>query len=186
MKNSSLAKKVMAVTLAAAVAVGSIAAAPAKSVSAAKKAKTKSYTVSALYAGNGWAWVAGDGKTAPKVSKKVKITKGKKTKVSLTIKNTKNKKITAAQVFTVDVEGILKDYKKKNVKISGLTVKADGKKKSAKIVQGQFEPKTKPNNYRLSIYNAVGTDGDNSKSKNKAKNFAFKKKLTVSFTIVAK
>lgn len=76
----------------------------------------------------------------------------------------------------------------KKVKCSGITVKADGKKvKVKKVYQGSFE-KNKPaskNNWRLSFYNKWGNQGDNSKTNN-AKAFAFKKKLTISFTVVAK
>ena len=80
----------------------------------------------------------------------------------------------------------LKSFKK--VKCSGITVKADGKKvKVKKVYQGAFE-KNKPaskNNWRLSFYNKWGNQGDNSKTNN-AKAFAFKKNLTISFTVVAK
>lgn len=153
--------------------------------SAAKK--SASVTARVLFAGvqgkEDCKWIAGDGKSAKSVTKKVKITKGKKTNVTLTVKNS-GKKISEAVVFTVDLENILKSFK--SVKISGLSVKADGKKKSAKLVQGKFEPKTKPNNYRVSVYNKWGNNGDNSKSVNKAKNYAFKKNLTISFSVVAK
>ena len=81
---------------------------------------------------------------------------------------------------------VLKSFKK--VKCSGITVKADGKKvKVKKVYQGAFE-KNKPaskNNWRLSFYNKWGNQGDNSKTNN-AKAFAFKKNLTISFTVVAK
>ena len=176
-------KKAVALLMATAVVVSGAAAVNGTTASAAKKAKSKTYKVQALYAGvqgkNTCYWVAGDGskKNNGKVyAKNVKITKGKKTKVT----------ITAGTVFTVDVINLLKDYKKNKVKVSGVTVKADGKKKSAKAFSGCFEPKTKPGNFRISVFNKWGTDGDNSGKVNKAKNFAFKKKISISFTILAK
>lgn len=199
MRISSVAKKVMAVTLATAVAVGSVAVAPAKDASAAK-AKAKKVTARVYFAGqakdNDCIWVVGDGKDAPKMEKSVKLTKGKKTTVSFTIKkpanykvkgkNTKLKKITGATVLTVDLVNILSSFKK--VKCSGITVKADGKKvKVKKVYQGSFE-KNKPdskNNWRLSFYNKWGNQGDNSKTNND-KAFAFKKNLTISFTVTPK
>jgi len=178
--------------LVAAVAVSGVSVANGTAASAAKK-KAKAYKVQTFMAGvqgkNACYWIAGDGSSKNKgkvYMKNVKITKGKKAKVSITIKNPTKKKITAGTVFTVDLIDILKDYKKNKIKISGVTVKADGKKKKVKAKTGCFEPKTKPNNYRLSLYNKWGTDGDNSAKVNKAKNFAFKKTLSVSFTVVAK
>ncbi len=187
-------KKAVALLMATAVVVSGAAVANGTTASAAKKkAKAKSYKVQALFAGvqgkNTCYWVAGDGskKNNGKVyAKNVKITKGKKTKVTITIKNPTKKKITAGTVFTVDVINLLKDYKKNKVKVSGVTVKADGKKKSAKAFSGCFEPKTKPGNFRISVFNKWGTDGDNSGKVNKAKNFAFKKNISISFTILAK
>lgn len=184
-------RKAVSILLATAVVVSGVSMATGTTVSAAKK--TKTYKVQTFMAGvqgkNTCYWIAGDGssKNNGKVyMKNVKITKGKKAKVSITVKNPTKKKITAGTVFTIDLIGILKDYKKNKVKISGVTVKADGKKKSVKTKTGCFEPKTKPNNYRLSLYNKWGTDGDNSAQINKATKFAFKKTLTVSFTVVAK
>ncbi len=187
-------KKAMSILLATAVVVSGTAAINGTTVSAAKKkAKSKSYRVQTLFAGvqgkNTCYWIAGDGSGKGKgkvYAKNVKITKGKKTKVTITIKNPTKKKITAGTVFTVDLVNILKDYKKNKIKVSGVTVKADGKKKKAKAFTGCFEPKTKPGNYRVSVFNKWGTDGDNSGKVNKAKNFAFKKSISISFTVLAK
>ena len=187
-------KKAVALLMATAVVVSGAAVANGTTASAAKKkAKAKSYKVQALFAGvqgkNACYWIAGDGSGKGKgkvYAKNVKITKGKKTKVTITIKNPTKKKITAGTVFTVDLVNILKDYKKNKIKVSGVTVKADGKKKKAKAFTGCFEPKTKPGNYRVSVFNKWGTDGDNSGKVNKAKNFAFKKNISISFTVVAK
>ena len=199
MRISKVAKKSMAVAMAMAVAVGSVAVAPTKDASAAK-AKSKKVNARVFFAGNAKGadciWIAGDGKSAKAVSKNVTLKKGKKTKVTLTVKkpakykvggkNKKLKKVAGATVCTVDLVNVLKSFKK--VKCSGITVKADGKKvKVKKVYQGAFE-KNKPaskNNRRLSFYNKWGNQGDNSKTNN-AKAFAFKKNLTISFTVVAK
>ena len=183
-------KKAVALLMATAVVVSGAAAVNGTTASAAKKkAKSKTYKVQAWYAGvqgkNACYWIAGDGSSKGKVyMKNVKVTKGKKSKVTITIKNPTKKKITAGTVFTVDVIDILKDYKKNKVKISGVTVKVDGKKKGCKAWTGCFEPKTKPNNYRVSVCNKWGTDGDN--SPRGSKKFAFKKTISISFTIMAK
>ena len=171
--------------MATAVVVSGAAVANSTTASAAKSA---SITARMYFAGvqgkEDCKWMAGDGKTAKSLTKKVKITKGKKATITLTLKNNSKKKIDGATVFTVDLENILKSFK--NVKISGVSVKADGKKKSAKVFQGKFEPKTKPNNYRLSIFNKWGNNGDSSAKSNKSKNYGFKKTLSVTFTVVAK
>lgn len=198
MRISKLAQKAMAVSLATAVAVGTVAVAPAKDASAAKK--SKKVTARVYFAGNtkkaDCIWIKGDGSSAPKLEKSVKLTKGKKTKVTLTIKNpgkykdgsktVKMKKVAGATVLTVDLVDAMKTFKK--VKCTGITVKADGKKvKVKKIYQGQFE-KNKPvakDNWRISFYNKWGNQGDNSKTNN-AKAFAFKKNLTISFTVQPK
>lgn len=200
MRISSVAKKAMAVTLSMAVAMGAVAATPAKDASAAKKAKSKKVVARVYFAGTtkdaDCVWVKGDGSTAPKLTKTLNLKKGKKTKVSFTIakpashkvgkKTVKIKKMTGATVLTVDLVDILKTFKK--VKISGATVKADGKKvKIKKVYTGSFE-KNKPNaknNWRVSFFNKWGNMGDNSKTNN-AKAFAFKKNLTISFTVTPK
>lgn len=180
-------KKAVSVLLATAVLVSGAAVTNNSKAEAAAKSAT--ITSRLYFAGvqgkENCKWLAGDGKTAKSVTKKVKLTKGKKANVTLTVKNS-GAKISAATVFTVDMVNVLKTFK--NVKFSNVVVKADGKKKPAKVVQGRFEPKDKnnSNNWRLSIYNSWGNNGDNSKSVNKAKNYAFKKTLSVSFTVVAK
>lgn len=200
MRISSVAKKAMAVTLAMAVAMGAVTAVPAKDASAAKKAKAKKVVARVYFAGTtkdaDCVWVKGDGKAAPLLTKTLSLKKGKKTSVSFTIakpashvvsgKKVKIKKMTGATVLTVDLVNILKSFKK--VKVSGATVKADGKKvKIKKVYIGSFE-KNKPkekNNWRISFYNKWGNMGDNSKTNN-PKAFAFKKNLTISFTVTPK
>ena len=163
-------KKAVAVLMATAVVVSG-ATVTSKQASAAKK-KSATIKVQALYAGvqgkSQCSWIAGDGtgsNNGKVYAKNVKITQGKKAKVSFTIKNPKKDKVTGTTVFTVDLKDILKTFKKKKVKISGVVVKADGKKVSCKTCQGTFEPKKNPNNYRLSIYNVYGTDGDSTAGK---------------------
>ena len=112
-------KKAVSLLMATAVVVSGAAAVNGTTASAAKK-KSKTYKVQAWYAGvqgkNACYWIAGDGSSKNKgkvYAKNVKITQGKKTKVTMTIKNPTKKKITAGTVFTVDVIDILKDYKKR-------------------------------------------------------------------------
>lgn len=199
MRISSVAKKAMAVALSMAVAMGTVAVAPAKDASAAK-AKSKKVVARVYFAGTtkdaDCVWVKGDGKEAPSMTKTLTLKKGKKTSVSFTInkpashkvggKNVKIKKMTGATVCTVDLVGILKSFKK--VKCSNISIKADGKKvKVKKIYQGSFE-KNKPtakDNWRISFFNKWGNQGDNSKTNN-SKAFAFKKNLTISFTVTPK
>lgn len=193
MRISKATKKTMSIAMAMAVAVTSITAVPANTASAkSNKVTARAYFAGDTKAGN-CTWIAGDGKTAKAVTKTVTLSKGKKTTVTLTIKNPgksngkKISKIKAATVFTVDLVNVLSSYKK--VKCSNISVKADGKAvKVKKVFQGSFE-KNKPdskNNWRLSFYNQWGNQGDNSAKTNKAKSFAFKKNLTVTFTVVAK
>lgn len=198
MRISGVAKKGLALVLTMAVAVGGVAISPSQA-SAAKKAKSKSITVRTYFAGNtkdaDCIWVYGDGKEAPKLEKTCKLTKGKKTNVSITIKKPstyevgkekkKLKKMAGATVLTVDLVDILSTFKK--VKCSNIVVKCDGKTVKQKVYQGSFE-KNKPaskNNWRLSFFNKWGNQGDNSKN-NKASAFAFKKNITISFTVTPK
>ena len=184
-------KKAVSVLLATAVVVSGVTVANSSTAEAAKK-KSKSYTARVYFAatkkGKDCEWIAGDGSTAKTVTKKVKITKGKKASVNLTVKNNNKNKVTGAVVCTIDILDILKDYKANKVKISNVVVKADGKKVSVKPFQGCFEPKKKNGkyNYRLSIMNKWGTDGDNSWNEARSKKIKFKKKLTISFKILAK
>ena len=184
-------KKAVSVLLATAVVVSGVAVANGSTAQAAKK-KSKTYQARVYFAatkkGKDCEWIAGDGKSAKTVTKNVKITKGKKASVNLTVKNNNKNKVTGAVVCTVDMVGLLKDYKAKKVKISNVVVKADGKKVSVKPFQGCFEPRKDKGkyNYRLSIMNKWGTDGDNSWNDARSKKIKFKKKLTISFKIVAK
>ena len=201
MRISSVAKKATAVTLAMAVAAGTVAVVPAQDASAAK-AKAKKVTARVYFAGTtqdaDCVWVKGDGSTAPKLTKTLSLKKGKKTKVSFTIakpashvvsgKKVKIKKMTGATVLVVDLVNYLKSFKK--AKISGATVKADGKKvKIKKVYTGAFESNKASTkyNYRVSFYNTWGNKGlGDLSSTNNAKAFAFKKNLTVSFTVTPK
>lgn len=136
-----------------------------------------------------WLWVASyDQKAAgcKKITKTVNIKPGKKVHVTFTAKRNKTyqKKITGVHVLCVDALHILEKFSK--VKYSNVVVKCDGKKVSAKYCQGNFEPNGKKHSHRLSIYNAVGKFGDNSKSLNKNTKFKFKKNISISFDIVAK
>lgn len=199
MRISGVAKKGMALVMTMALAVGAVAVAPSEA-SAAKKKKSATVKVRTLYAGktsaSPCAWLYGTDNTAARMSiKSVKLTKGKKSTINITLtkpkqfkdgkKTKKTGKISEAVVFTVDLVDVLKSFKK--VKISNVSVKCDGKKAKFKVVQGSFEKNKadSKNNYRLSLYNTYGQNGDTSKSKNKATAFKFNKKIQVSFKVKA-
>lgn len=202
MRISGVAKKGLALVLTMAVAVGGVAISPSQASAAKKKAKAKSITVITLLAADcdadGCAWLYGeyDGSSSVKPSalksQTIKLTKGKKTSVTISLpkpaKFNKKKvgKVKEAVVFTVDMKAILKSFKK--VKVSNVVVKCDGKKVKCKPVIGSFE-KNKPDskdNWRISFYNKWGRNGDNSKDVNKASKFKFKKNITVTFNVTAK
>ena len=195
MRISGVAKKGLALVLTMAVAVGGVAIAPSQA-SAAKK-KSASVKVQTLLAAkcdaDGCAWLYGTDSSASAQSiKTVKLTKGKKSTVTISLKKPakfngkKVGKISEAVVFTVDLKDILKSFKK--VKISGVTVKCDGKKAKFKVVQGSFEKNKadSKDNWRISFYNTYGNQGDNSKSVNKASAFKFNKNIQISFTVTPK
>lgn len=192
MRISSVAKKGVALVMTMALAVGAVAVAPSEA-SAAKK-KSANIKVRTLYAAKtkteSCAWLYGTDNTASAQSiKTVKLTKGKKTNVSITLskpakfKGKKVGKIQEAVVFTVDLMDVLKTFKK--VKVSGVSVKCDGKKAKCKPAIGSFEKNKKDSkdNWRISFYNTYGQNGDNSKSKNKASAFKYNKKVQISFTV---
>lgn len=178
-------KKAVSLVIATAVVVGGTSAANSTTASAATK--SAKIPVSVFFAANSnCKWLANnDGSNgAAKTLKTVTFKKGKKVNVSFTI-SAKGTKVTQAKVFCVDTKGILKKFK--SVKYSNVVVECDGKKVSGiKYKQGYFEPKQKTNSWRLSFYNAWGSNGDNTKSNGTAKKYKFKKNLTVSFSVVAK
>ncbi|MDO4167406.1 MAG: hypothetical protein Q4D32_08380 [Eubacteriales bacterium] len=183
MKICSVAKKSLALVLTAAVALGAVIAAPSK-------AEAKSYKAVMYYSDVNWYWDGGnDGSTDPnKTAVTVKGKKGKAT-YTVTLKNKKSKKA-ACQVLCIDIPDLLKKYKK--VSVSKVSVKVDGKKVKGlkKVSYGALESNKEPNKFRISIYNAVGskTLGDKTSSYGAAygKKFAFKKKISVTFTLKLK
>ena len=192
MRISGVAKKGVALVMTMALAVGVVAVAPSEA-SAAKK-KSASIKVRTLYAAktknDSCAWLYGtDSSASAQSSKTVKLTQGKKTKVSITLSKPSKfngkavGKIQEAVVFTVDLMSVLKTFKK--VKVSGVSVKCDGKKVKCTPAIGSFEKNKadSKDNWRISFYNTYGQNGDNSKSKNKASVFKYNKKLQISFTV---
>lgn len=195
MRISGVAKKGVALVMTMALAVGAVAVAPSEA-SAAKK-KAANVKVRTFYAAktkdSACAWLYGEGDGAQQKIQTVKLTKGKKQKVTVTLtkpktfkdgsETKKTGKIQEAVVFTVDLLDVMKSFKK--VKVSGVTVTADGKKVSCKPVIGAFEKNKadSKDNWRISFYNQYGANGDNSRSKNKASKFKFDKKLQISFTV---
>lgn len=179
MKICSVVKKSLALVLTIAVALGAVITTPSK-------ASAKSYKAVMYYTDVNWDWDGGnDGSTDP--HKTAVTVKGKKGKATYTV-TLKNKKSSgdACQVICIDIPDILKKYK---VKASKVSVKVDGKKVKGikKVSQGALESNKEPNKFRISIYNAVGsaTLGDKTSSYGSAygKKFAFKKKISVTFTL---
>lgn len=201
MKLSKTWKKVVAGVLTLACVVTSIAV-PAKKAEAAK-----SYTAYLMYASGDWSVVNMNKKVATaKISKNGTYTVTL-TKKAIYKKNTDKdecgwpegvKKAEGATVLNVDVTDIMKKYgvknsdtdKKKekaakNVKISKVTLKADGKTVKVdqkKLNQGWIENgEGQGQNYRLEIYNEYGDTKKNPPIDNKK--LSWKKSLSVTFTI---
>ena len=89
----------------------------------------------------------------------------------------------------MDIKGILKDHKAKDLKISNVVVKCDGKVvKTAfnKMAQGQLESKQDPDKYRLEIYNQYGEGGTSKHPCAKVTAFKWKKSISVSFSLKIK
>lgn len=181
-------KNMIAIALTVATIASSVAAVPAKSADA----KAKSYNCFLMFANKKFSCVNMNEKVA---TTKVKNKKGKKT-YTVTLKRSKctnedNKKAkatkaTEAQVFCVDIKDILKDHKAKNIKISNIVVKCDGKKvkiNQKKVAKGALEPSKDPNKYRLEIYNEWGEGGTKKNPCAKPSKFKWSKKISVTFTI---
>lgn len=116
----------------------------------------------------------------------VTLTRDKAQGESSTAKPTDSK---GATVLCVDIKGILKDYKAKNVKISNVVVKCDGKVVKTnfkKMAQGALEKEKDPNKYRLEIYNVYGDGGTKNHPCAKPTAFKWKKSISVSFTLTLK
>lgn len=186
-----ITKNMIALALTVATVVGSVAVAPAQEASA----KAKNYNCYLMFANKKWSCVNMNEKVA---TTKVKNKKGSKT-YTVTLKRSqctnenkkgsKAEKATEAQVFCVDIKNILKDHKAKNIKISNIVVKCDGKKvkiKQSKTAQGMLEPKSDPTKYRLEIYNEYGEGGTKSHPCAAPKKFKWNKKISVSFTLKIK
>ena len=131
-----LTKKLLAVTLTTATLLSGFAIAPTQKADA----KAKNYNAYLMFANKKFSCVNMNEKVA---STKIANKKGSK-KYTLTLKRNKcvnnNKKTekatvaTEAQVFCVDIKDILKDHNVKNVKISNVVIKCDGKKVKFKML----------------------------------------------------
>lgn len=183
-----LTKNVVAVALTIATVASSVAATPSQTA----QAKTASYNTYLMFADSKWSCVNMD---ENKGNIKVANTKGKKT-YTVTLKrsqcvnqNNKSAKATSAAdacVFCIDIKGILKDHKAKNIKISNVKVKCDGKAvkiTESKTAQGQLESKSDPNKYRLEIYNTYGEGKTAQHPCTKVTNFKWSKSISVTFTL---
>ncbi|MDD7403723.1 MAG: hypothetical protein SO170_08840 [Butyribacter sp.] len=185
---NKITKKIIAVALTIATVATSVAAVPSQSASA----KAKNYNCYLMFANKKWSCVNMNEKVA---NTKVKNKKGKKT-YTVTLKRSKctneNKKGSKAekakdaQVLCVDIKDILLDHKAKNIKISNVVVKCDGKKvkvKQSKMAQGKLEPYSDPDKYRLEIYNEYGEGGTKKHPCAKLTKFKWSKKISVTFTL---
>ena len=179
-------KRVFSVALAATVAVSGVA------YTGTKASAASSYKAVMGYADTKWNWAGGNdsSKDTNKTAVTVKNKKGTAT-YTVTLKNKKSKNVDA-QVFYVDIKDILKDHSAKKIKVSGVSVKCDGKKVSGMkaVAAGQLEKKEEPNKYRISIYNRVGNkqNGDKTASypASYGKKFKFKKSISVTFKLTIK
>lgn len=180
-----LTKNVLAVALTIATVGSSVAAVPAQ-------AKAKSYNTYLMFADKNWTCVNMDNN---KGNIKVANKKGLKT-YTVTLKRSecinqkkKGAKATVAAeacVFCIDIKDILKDHKAKNIKISNVKVKCDGKAvkiKESKTAQGQLEAKSDANKYRLEIYNQYGEGNTASHPCAKVTAFKWSKSISVTFTL---
>lgn len=180
MRISSIAKKSIALVMTAAVALGAVVASPSK-------AEAKSYKAVLGYSDVNWDWDGGNDsdKDPNKTAISIQGKKGSKT-YTITLKNKKSKGADC-HVLYIDIKDLLKKFKK--VKVSGVSVKVDGKKVSGMkaVSTGALEKNKDKNKFRISIYNAVGSKamGDKTSSYGKAygKKFAFKKSISVTFTL---
>ena len=183
-----LTKTIAAIALTAATVASSIAAAPSQ----AAQAKTKSYNAYLMFADNTWSCVnmdenKGNIKIANKKGKKTyTITLKRSQCVNQNDKSAKAKAAADASVFCIDIKNILKDHKIKDIKISNIKIKCDGKAvkiTQSKTAQGQLESKSDPNKYRLEIYNTYGEGGTVKHPCTKLTNFKWSKSISVTFTL---
>lgn len=182
-------KKAVALTAMTAVLLGSIGATGGKA-----QAKAKSYKSFLMFADSAWSCQNMDEKAT---SIKIKNKKGT-AKYTVSLKRSqaqgenaegKAKAAKDAAVFCVDIKDILKDHKAKDIKISKVTVKCDGKVVKTKfknMAQGALEPKQDPNKYRLEIYNTYGEGGTKNHPCAKPTAFKWKKSISVSFSLKIK
>ena len=181
-------KRVFSVVLAATVAVSGVA------YTGTKASAASSYKAVMGYADKNWNWAGGNdsSKDTNKTAVTVKNKKGTDT-YTVTLKNKKSKNADA-QVFYVDIKDILKDHKVNKLKVSGVSVKCDGKTVSGMkaVATGALEKNDKKerNKFRISIYNRVGNkaNGDKTASypSSYGKKFKFKKSISVTFKLTIK
>ena len=177
-------KRVFSVALAATVAVSGVA------YTGTKASAAGSYKAVMGYADKKWNWAGGNdsSKDTNKTAVTVKNKKGTAT-YTVTLNNKKSKNVDA-QVFYVDIKDILKDHSAKKIKVSGVSVKCDGKKVSGMkaVAAGQLEKKEDPNKYRISIYNRVGNKQNGDKTAGYPASYGkkFKKSISVTFKLTIK
>lgn len=181
-------KRVFSVALAAAVAVSGVA------YTGAKASAAKSYKAVMGYADDKWNWDGGNDSSKDTNGTAVTVKNKKGTNTYTVVLKNKKSKNRAAQVFYVDIKDILKDHKVNKLKVSGVSVKCDGKTVSGMkaVATGALEKdqKKERNKFRISIYNRVGSkvNGDKTASypTSYGKKFKFKKSISVTFKLTIK
>lgn len=179
-------KRVFSVALAATVAVSGVA------YTGAKASAASSYKAVMGYADDKWNWDGGNDSSKDTNGTAVTVKNKKGTNTYTVVLKNKKSKNRAAQVFYIDIKNILKDHKANKIKVSGVSVKCDGKTVSGMkaVATGQLEKKEDPNKYRISIYNRVGNKQNGDKTAgypaSYGKKFKFKKSISVTFKLTIK
>lgn len=154
----------------------------------AKKAKKK-YNAYLNYIGDSWNVTHFDARNA---NVSIKNKKGKaKYKVTLKLSDcmdsrseeNKTKKVKKTEELRLWIEDILKDHKAKDIKVSNVVIKCDGKK--VKIKQKKIEQYSITGEDEVKRYCVVLFDKNGAKTA-KASAFDWKDEITVSFTIKIK
>lgn len=154
----------------------------------AKKAK-KQYNAYLSYVADSWKVTHFDARNA---NVSIKNKKGK-AKYTITMKlsdcmdnrgeEAQKKKVKKTEELELWIEDILKDHKAKDIKVSNVVVKCDGKKvklNQKKIKQSSIEGEDEVKRYCVMIFNK------NSAKTAKASAFNWKDEITVSFSIKIK
>lgn len=177
-------KRIMSLVVAAAVAVSGVAATGTKASAASSY---KAFLMFGAYSTNGGNFDATYGSTTVKGSGTYTVTlTAKQVKAAAKKAGNTADPSKGCMVCCVDISNILKGRKASAVKVSGVSVKLDGKTMSGlkKAECGQLEKKADPNKYRICLFNTWGDDKTYEKYGEKyGQKFKFKKSISVTFKI---